>query len=409
MNSVAIRPFVTNLTVEKLANISFFAWCICEVLFSHSIISRISLYLFCGLVIILILQEKRIHFGLILFFSLAFIVYNHLILSNSIFISETQSMIKTLFISFLFYFCLYNYVSLSDDIYSIIKIYRFAGLVLALYCFGMYLASGFQGRMGGSFDVNANSLAIPFSFAFLFYFNSFLAERKAKRYLLAMAILLFVIFLTGSRKGLLGIVIGIVIVIQLFYPRKFVRNAIVLTVILILGYILLMKVTFFYDLVGIRMEALMAFVFEDGTAEASLSSRSDYTDLAWEYIALRPWTGYGLNTFHTLRESYGTYSHNNITEVLFSSGIFGFILFYFPLAIETIKSLITGIKKDKIGILFFAVGVIVFILGYALVFYYSRSILALFIMAAGWMKSLKNRDDDKVNINQSLQIKNGGP
>jgi O-antigen ligase len=128
--------------------------------------------------------------------------------------------------------------------------------------------------------------------------------------------------------------------------------------------------------------------------EASLKSRASYIDLGWTYIKNNPWFGYGLDSFRLLPNAYGTYSHNNFIEILFSSGVIGLVLYYIPYVIYICKAFSKIKINNPYPKLFFTTTILLLIMDYAQVSYYDRTtiIYMLFSLAALKLLEIDNKE-----------------
>ena len=114
--------------------------------------------------------------------------------------------------------------------------------------------------------------------------------------------------------------------------KHFIRNALIVALILIIAVYAVFNVEFLYDSIGYRMEGLVNMVTGEGEVDASSKVRVNMVDEALQLWQDKPIFGNGIDMFKKL-SSYHTYSHNNYAELLCGVGIFGFCIYYYFLAL----------------------------------------------------------------------------
>jgi O-antigen ligase len=154
----------------------------------------------------------------------------------------------------------------------------------------------------------------------------------------------FTILLTGSKKGILILIIAIVIYLQC--GKKSFKKYAIFILIMLLGFYLIFFVDFFYNIIGYRLIDALAAVGVNVTAVTT----SESTDVRMNLIARGmvsfwnvPFLGGGMNYFEYANYT-PYYSHNNFVEVLNSFGVIGFMIYY-SLHAWTIRRGIRGTRK----------------------------------------------------------------
>lgn len=397
--------------LETTADICFFLYLITEFLFKHTIIGQIGIIVFLVSTTLLMLEKKSMHFNAYYFFYFLFIVYNYYNVRTGYSIHQETAleMIYTLIVNFVILFFLYNFLMIRNGIKVSINIYNLASLILTVIIFIKSTPNLMSQRLGGNFNifgfyisVNANTLALIAAFAFLFVFYEFLVFKKKRKIIISLWYI-FIILLSGSRKGLLTIIVGFILLIYLMYPKKRIRNILVTIIILTIAFLSILYIPSLYNLIGYRIEPLINFIMGNTYEEASLETRVSFIELGWNYIIQRPLRGYGLDCFKYLPRAYNTYSHNNYVEILVSSGIVGFILYYFSYVFYIIRGM-SAIKKDT-GIvkLCFSFIIIILVMDYAMVSYYDRFILTILMFGIAQInissKQFRRWKDEKKDFN----------
>ena len=383
--------------VEILSDCSFFIYLITELVFKYTIIGKLAIMLFIGSVFLLCYEKKILKGHYYFVFSILFILYNYwnIIIGVSVSPVISYTMLTTLCINCIMLFFIFNYFIIRNDMQKIINIYISAIFILSLFLVIISLPNIFAVRLGKNLGISYNVLAIAAAVAFIMSAYNY-TQYKQKRSILLCIWSLITIMLTGSRKGLLQIVLSVIVYLYLKNPRKRLRSIVVAGILLLLTYISIMNIPILYQLIGIRFKAIAEFISGSNIEEASLNSRLHYINLGWQYIIQNPWKGYGLDCFRTLPGAFTTYSHNNFIELLFSGGIPALILYYIPNIIILIQSYRTtrnGSLKMK---LFFAVSLILVFIDYGIVSYYERLMLMFLIMTMSTCR--EERGILKVNL-----------
>lgn len=170
--------------------------------------------------------------------------------------------------------------------------------------------------------------------------------------LAAVLLFFYVIVLTGSRKSLLGG--GLLCVVWLI---SFVRDTYRLTnrkekrlkYALLLA-VLVIGVTYFvkYYANTASFERLQKLYVDGGASSVRMEMYGEAVDLFKTSILF----GIGFNQFR-VRSSFGTYSHSTYAEVLADGGIFGCVIFFYPI-IQAGLALLKKLRKNpayQIGML----------------------------------------------------------
>ena len=206
-------------------------------------------------------------------------------------------------------------------------------------------------------------------------------NRQFKKYLLFVLLAVFQIVATGAKSSVLPIVIVLAIMLLgASTSRKvLVRNLIILAVLAIVGFMAIMLIPPLYGIIGDRIVELFSGI---GSTEydlhTSTGQRMAVIAEFKKHFGEHPIFGHGFYAFKEMpysqleeyRPNEGTviayrhiHTHMNYLELLFSFGIFGFVLYYwFPVYIF-IKSLFTKKKMSKLIVLSFMISFIFMDLG----------------------------------------------
>ena len=179
-------------------------------------------------------------------------------------------------------------------------------------------------RIGDSASGNVNRVAINLCYLAVVIFYSILFE--GKRRLIPLLLVMFgFILLTGSKKGLLGIVFVLGLLSVWRYKWRVYQYAIPVVVLLVLGYFLSHN-EYIYNILGKRLDVFYHTLTGEEVG-GSTSQRIGMYQLGWIYFKQAPILGNGMGYF-AQTSIYQTYSHNNYIELLVSCGLCGFFLYY---------------------------------------------------------------------------------
>ncbi|MBN1461177.1 MAG: O-antigen ligase family protein [Armatimonadetes bacterium] len=239
------------------------------------------------------------------------------------------------------------------------------------------------GRVGSTLG-NPNSYAELLMFAILFGARRWLVgsagQRLTRKSLLALAALLVVglygiVFLSGSRKGMIFVLAGCVLILGYWVWLQPVRRRMLVSVLVVLilagvGYVLYQspKVE--------RVSEITAFLRGESVQDTGLVKRGEMLDDAVDLWLQRPLTGWGLDRFREV-SGWATYSHNNYVELLANEGLLGtlaYLLVYTTLLISLLRSLRRSKDAVLSAELYWALVVLLIMIGWsaAAVTYYSH-------------------------------------
>ena len=208
---------------------------------------------------------------------------------------------------------------------------------------------------------------------------------------------MFGVILTGSRNGILILLLYIVFIFNMIYKRK-IALKIILIIIGIGGIgIAITKIPVLYDIIGERLIELLQHFFGNDTAEGSIMARERFTNYAIDWIKEKPLLGYGVGAFKYV---YDNVTESNYLEMLVSGGVFGLIIYYLY-SIPVIKRfLVIKEKDDVVKILFFII-LSIWIIEYGSVTFLSRAYLMFIPVYFAYIKILKNEKKESERYERS--------
>lgn len=334
-----------------------------------------------------------------------FIAFNVLSLMWSI--SRYLIIIKMLSIYFIMAFSIGHLLFLTFDskeaVEFYIRWYVIGTILVSIFCL-IFEWPNYLGniRLGknlfeepyGTFMMYSYSLQIS---AIMIIYKLIINVGKIRNALL-LVFLMACIFLNGSRKVLVGLLMFYLIASFIYNRKRTLKLFKICIWILVAGlilYYLLMNNELLYNSYGYRIEAFLNYR-NTGSGDVSASERSILITRALNFFYQRPILGWGSHSFSYLNEIFfgqDIYSHNNFVELLCNLGIIGFALYYL-FYVKEIALMIRAVRmkkysKDKHIILFLAGMVTLLILDYWTISYYRIQFILFLEIGALYMCRIK--------------------
>lgn len=321
-------------------------------------------------------------YGLLIFLSLFSIKWS---IDNRYTIGNVKTMIRI----FLVVFSIIQYVGDSKE--KIIKVFKMYIIFLLYMSFILILfeknkpgTSLYGEAVGLYFNSIAHMLAIG---CFLSYY--IFRKEKKSLYLVFILIFYYIIFLTGSRKGLLFPIISI-LGIEIFYRKISLKKILKLITIFLVAILICTIILNINEDIQKRINNLFLSVMGQNVEDKSVKERRFYRETAKELFKENPLKGIGGGCFAAYMEqinySHVAYSHNNYLELLSTLGILGFSIYYTNYAIIIWISLKNAKKSRNIDIILPLAFIVIFtIFEYGIVSYYRfeyQPIICLFYLMA---------------------------
>ena len=188
-------------------------------------------------------------------------------------------------------------------------------------------------RFAGSLkNPNHYAFLLVFSIAFLLYYLRIYKQNLLSRIISILVISIFayeVIFYAASRGGYLSLFIIILIYNIDAIVRQNLFSKIIISIASIsFTYFVLVEVESNF-LISNRINSIIGLLTTQNNFDVSFNYRLVYIQKAFEYWLNNPIFGIGLDQFRVLNQS--SYSHNNYVELLATTGLIGFITYYFSI------------------------------------------------------------------------------
>ena len=230
---------------------------------------------------------------------------------------------------------------------------------------GVDLISGWNGNAIGFMAMEGALIA---------YYLLGQTKRKLEKlvYLISILFLGFLTIITGSRTAFIVLIASFVIYFWGSNPKKLIRNVFITFALLIVMLLLIMSVESFYNVLGSRLEGLLAMFKGETAADTSSLTRNEFIENGKKWFAENPILGIGLNNYKVLNgpaTGLFTYAHNNFIEIAVDLGVIGLIIYY-SVYVYLIFALIKTFKYSKINLYLLVALVASLISQYGTVSYY---------------------------------------
>ena len=288
-------------------------------------------------------------------------------------------------IVFLLFFLAQTY-STPEGIERCLKIISWAGSCCVIYIFLSVNPSQWFSQRFGAEVTGANSYGFVLTVSALItmYFAYY---EKRKLYYPLVAFQLIAIVLTASRKSILAIFAGMLLLAFLKdrSVKLLIRIAAVAAVMAIVFYVI-MNNPDLYTFIGRRFETMIGYFMETEN-DGSMHRRQLFIEYAKQFFLEHPLIGNGEYSFSNMLNEYRgikAYAHNNFYEILVDFGLVGFTIYYGMYAYIVVKLINPvfqqGNEKAKLILSMMAV---ILLCEYGIVLYYSS--FALIFIAAAFM------------------------
>ena len=240
--------------------------------------------------------------------------------------------------------------------------------IYALYSYGIigYIEALGKGIRMGRAITNENLFGMTFAWSALVAFYYYLKNKKML-HLVCIVVFAFFAFSSGSKKASLMIPFGIIGMCTLKYGIRKMWKTILISVVSIGVFLLIIRQPMFSNV----YERLSSFFSRD--YNVSDATRAKMIEVGLQLFRQRPILGYGIGNY-TRISGMGGYSHNNYIEVLVSTGLLGFALYYIPY----IRALYWGFKEkvmngDNMKTLLLVFAFLSIVFGYGMVQIYDKN------------------------------------
>lgn len=338
------------------------------------------------------------------------LIFNAFIVISSIWAIDSELSIgisKTIFQLILSYLIIYNFIVQDEDGWqNLIKILIFAGIFFSLYIISYYGIKNYFNflnlgiRLGEEIDnVNRIGLETAITYTLVLYMTIV----YDKKYFLLLPIPFIVAIGTASRKVVIILVMSTILILLFKVEKNKVKSVFkkVLLILLII-FSFAIVINFISDFsIYKRFMSLLNLFTGNGKVDNSTLGRALLIKYGFKEFLNHPIIGIGAhNSAFIAREAIGrpTYLHNNYVELLSTTGIIGFTLFYFNYyyLVKMAFSLSDSIEnKNKRNFILILLSILL-VLDYAVVSYSSMvTYLYFLIPLTATARNIKRKEKTK--------------
>ena len=399
-------------TITNIKLIIFFAYVLIFYMFGADAekvkYSEIILIAFIGLELLDILKNKKIKYSIpiVIIFLFAFYCF----LSNFWAINEELAInrAKTLFILSIFLLVSYNFfIDIDNGEKKLLDIIMYAGIIFSIYVImyygiGEYFSKLINGERVGEEINNVNAIGLQTAISVIIAIFYGLYENK-KRYFILAIIPLIVSLGTGSRKVIVLIVLGAILLFILKREEKIsvikTFKKVVIFAIIVACFVFIAQLPMFSTVFD-RLQMSINSITGEGKVDHSTEERASFVKAGLEQFFETPILGIGVanSNYITMKVAgWSTYLHNNFIELLATTGIIGFLLYYsvcFYIIINCIKMLKLKDKYINVVLVIFLVNLV---LDYAAVTYYSKTTYVYILLGLITIEKRKRAINEKNN------------
>lgn len=282
----------------------------------------------------------------------------------------------------------WKYISIKQ----LVDIVMYTGFFVAIYAIFHYGVDTIQlmieegERLGNSFaNVNAIAMVSAVSITIAVYNVCFISKKQI--YLLLFAVpAILIVAVSGSRKALILALLGITMVVLCRYTSRDVLVTMlkwcIVGAVLFIVFRTVLSLPMF-AVVNQRMEGLIASFTGVGKADHSSLVRDQFVKVGMEQFRKRPVFGIGIGNSNYITvqvEGKSTYLHNNFVELLACGGIVGFSLYYAIYIYLFYKLFQYRRANDPYRILCGILMILLLIMDYGAVSYYSKNTYFYFML-----------------------------
>ena len=339
-------------------------------------ISKVVFVIFAVFTVISVLRSKSIHIGknvMTVYIAFTWMFATVFWAQNE---HDASVMMKTMWQLFIQFFLTYNLFAKQTDAHDhLLRSLYISGIVLIGYSMYVYGFSEVISAMSGESNVRfgakinqENTFGMMNATTVLVAFYYFLYKRRFKIFhAVAVAVSFIFAMSSGSRKALLMVLAGALIMVYKKYGWKKIYQIVAVVAILAVIFSATMKLPMF-DTISSRMGSATEMVTGEGTGDSSARARINMIVKGWEVFKDRIVAGYGANNYKNVTK-FKTYAHNNFIEILVNFGLFGFALYYL-IYFYGFKNLWKA--KNDAGKALFSIFFVRFVMEIAMVTYYGK-------------------------------------
>lgn len=392
---------------EKIVWISYVFFLFSIVAFgdreNYYMISNIAFLIMIGLMSIRIFSKHKFLLSIYFLSFVPFMIYSFISLLWTASVVDTTTRSITMISLIILMLIVSIYLYITNEYMNFFYGFAIAGVLILLYVTSFYGINGLKEMLNenvrvGTDIVNANTLAIFMAISSIIFLILFFRKKKII-FLLPIIGFVIIIALTGSKKGIMDLIIGVVLfsIIQrneskVFKRKNFTRSILIILVLILMVYICWHLPIF--STIRIRIEEMFLFLSgESSIIDYSTYERQLMIEAGVKQFFETPLLGNGIGASGIITNyalGYNTYLHNNFIELLATGGVIGFLLYYLPI-LKMVSNCWKYRKNSLECQISFIMIVIILVNDLASVQYFSKITFLIFSIVASSMLNNKNK------------------
>ncbi len=409
-----MKEIKKNINIDYIQLVLFFIYMIILYIYGSSsdtvVYSEIILLIFLGIEFLKIIKNRKMKFCvpiiLMFFFALFCLLSSFWSIDPNITLIDARTQI----ILVIFVLISYNFfINIDNGAKKLLKIIMYAGLIFSFYIIIYYGVKNYidmliKGIRVGTELNNVNTIGLQTSISVIIAIFFALYENN-KKYFLVTILPLIVSLGTGSRKVLITLVLGTVLLFLLNRNKKFnIKNATkkIIYFVILVGIFFAISQTQIFSTIFSRFQSAINMFTENGVVDGSARTRKLLIDLGIEQFKKTPFFGIGMGnakylSLYVIGEKM--YLHNNYVELLSSVGIFGFLIYYSTYVYIIIYCLKFLKQKNPYINIVLVIFLVNLVLEFAMVSYYSKNTRIYILLA---IVTLHNARKEQLNEKKKL-------
>jgi len=417
MNIVKLKKWKNNIKIE-ISDIAIFLMIVDIFAFKDFPIIRNSIhFLAFGIIILETIKSKEISKSIFPYIGnkvlfIAFCWLSGLWALNS---NVVIPIITRLFHRFIIGITIILYINSIERLKKVVKFMIIGGLILSIRLLIQVPISAWGIERVGSYlayvpENTYGNTGITYVLGILGIYiltcSKDIIKSSKLKYFLAILFSMFSL-LSGSKKQVLFFIaaIPLMMILKGKNKKEILRNLFVSIIILVVIMILIFKVDFLYNIIGIRILATLNYFFDGISVEvdAPTISRANFIKDSCNVFLNHPIIGIGIDGYRFVNSTEFVWAEVNLLELLADVGIIGTIIYY-SLHIYIFVLLIKQWKKCNLNIQILILFVCLLIVDLSMVSYYSP-ILQFYLALTYAQVVLINQKEKEYKIDLTVYYK----
>lgn len=328
-------------------------------------------------------------------------------IDSSASIEKGKTLLEMTFMVFVLYNC---YCKREDAVSEILFIIKWSGYVIVIYSILFYgieqlaLLAMAEERMQTSY-ANVNTIGMLAAVSVIIQLDEIISDKKMKLAFLFCVPAILLIALTQSRKALIMLITGFILVLFLhnLQNKDVIKKILRIILFIVIGIFLLsllLSLPIFEGMMK-RMEQMANGLFGFGKMDNSTRLRMEMMNIGWTQFLKTPLFGMGMgNPYLLVQQAIGEkgYLHNNFIELFAGGGIIGFTIYYSMYAYLFSRFWKYRKCKNKEYIVCLVIMSLLFAMDFGMVSYYNKMRYVYLLLYYLEVERLAQQYNKKINL-----------